>query len=86
MDETNLNFRIKEMIVRRLELKHITPADIQDNVNLFSDAEIGLDSIDALEIAVGLEQEFEFPFKESDVPSLASINAITDLLLGRREE
>lgn len=49
--------RVKELIVRQLRLK--TPADgIADDAPLFGGA-LGLDSIDALELVVGLEKEFK---------------------------
>lgn len=54
MEETKT--RLKEMLVRRLKL-NMTPADIKDDTPLFEGG-LSLDSIDALEIVVGLQKEF----------------------------
>lgn len=48
--------RLKEMLVRRLKL-NMAPAEIMDDTPLF-DGGLSLDSIDALEIVVGLQKEF----------------------------
>lgn len=48
--------RLKEMLVRRLKL-NMAPAEIMDDTLLF-DGGLSLDSIDALEIVVGLQKEF----------------------------
>jgi acyl carrier protein len=56
-DTAELHTRIKEMLVTSLMLK-ITPAEIGDDVPLFAPEGLGLDSIDALELAVSLEKNF----------------------------
>jgi acyl carrier protein len=55
-DRQPLAQRVKELIVRQLRLK-VSPEDIEDAAPLFGGA-LGLDSIDALELVVGLEKEF----------------------------
>ena len=51
--------RVKELIVRQLKLD-LDPASIKDDAPLFGDADggLGLDSIDALELVLGVEKEF----------------------------
>ena len=57
MTDADLRTRIKEMMVKNLMLQ--MPADqIADDAPLFGPNGIGLDSIDALELAVGLEKNF----------------------------
>lgn len=48
--------RLKRMIVERLSLK-IKPEEIEDEIPLFVEG-LGLDSIESLEIIVGIEEEF----------------------------
>ncbi|MEK6758866.1 MAG: phosphopantetheine-binding protein [Deltaproteobacteria bacterium] len=48
--------RLKEMLVRRLKL-NMAPTEIMDDTPLFEGG-LSLDSIDALEIVVGLQKEF----------------------------
>ncbi len=54
---TDLKHAVKEMIVQRLKLEGMTAADIEDQAPLFGDG-LGLDSIDALELVLGVEQTF----------------------------
>lgn len=54
---TDLKLRVKEMIIERLKLEGMTPDQIEDQAPLFGDG-LGLDSIDALELVLGIEQVF----------------------------
>ncbi len=54
---TDLKHAVKEMIVQRLKLEGMTAEDIEDQAPLFGDG-LGLDSIDALELVLGVEQTF----------------------------
>ena len=57
MSRQDLAPRVKDLIVRRLKLD-IDPTTIDDAAPLFGEG-LGLDSIDALELVLGLEQEFQ---------------------------
>lgn len=56
MDE--LRQRIKVVIVEALHLEGTAPDAIGDDLPLFGEG-LGLDSVDALELAMGLEEAFE---------------------------
>ncbi len=75
-DDKALKGQIKDLIIRRLRLE-ISPNDIDDNAALFGDG-LGLDSIDALELVVGLEQEFGISIPDEDVgrEAFASVDAL----------
>ena len=79
MDHGDLRTRVKELIVRQLKLE-IDPATIQDTTPLFGDAEggLGLDSIDALELVLGVEKEFGIKVQDEEVgvTAFASVNAL----------
>lgn len=49
--------RLKTIIIESLRLDGITPDMIGDDTQLFG-GELGLDSVDALELVVALEKEF----------------------------
>ncbi len=49
---------LKTQIIEALNLKHLTPADIGDDQALFMEG-LGLDSIDALELIVLLQQQYK---------------------------
>lgn len=73
----DLNGKIKDMIVRRLNLR-ISPADIRDAAPLFTAEEggLGLDSIDALDLAVGLFEEFEVEVTPADMAIFQSVDTM----------
>ena len=48
---------IKELIIEALSLEGVSPAKIESEAPLFGEG-LGLDSIDALEIAVALEERY----------------------------
>lgn len=54
---SDLKETLKVQIIEQLNLEDITPADIQNDAPLFGDG-LGLDSIDALEFIVLLEQNY----------------------------
>ncbi|MBW8684077.1 phosphopantetheine-binding protein [Chitinophaga rhizophila] len=53
----NLMAALKAQIVEQLNLQEVKPEDIGDDQPLFKDG-LGLDSIDALEIIVLLQQQY----------------------------
>ena len=48
---------LKEKLIAQLNLKHLTPESIDENEPLFGTG-LGLDSIDALEIIVMMENDY----------------------------
>lgn len=72
--------RVKELIVRRLKLE-IDPATIENGAPLFGEG-LGLDSIDALELVLGLEQEFGIKVEDEEVgvKAFASVDALVDFI------
>jgi acyl carrier protein len=59
----SLEDKLKRMIIEVLVLEDLTPEDIKRSEPLFVDG-LGLDSIDALELAMSLEEEFEITVGE----------------------
>ncbi|PZR72365.1 MAG: phosphopantetheine-binding protein [Chthoniobacterales bacterium] len=87
MSDTDLRSQIKEMMVKNLMLQ-ITADEIGDDAPLFGANGIGLDSIDALELAVGLEKTFGVSVPNAEVATqvLRSVNSIHDYILEKRGE
>lgn len=52
-----LEEEIKELIIEALALEDVAPADIETEAALFVEG-LGLDSIDALELAMALEERY----------------------------
>ena len=80
MTKEDLAPRVKDLIVRRLKLE-IDPATIEDDAPLFGEG-LGLDSIDALELVLGLEQEFGIKVEDEEVgvKAFASVDALCDFI------
>lgn len=75
-DDKSLALRMKNLIISRLKLE-IEPEEIEDDQPLFGEG-LGLDSIDALELVLGLEQEFGVKIEDEEVgvKAFASIDAL----------
>src|SRR5436305_12675243 len=54
---TDLKQDLKELIISSLNLGDVTPEQIVDDAPLFQEG-LGLDSIDALELAVAIERKY----------------------------
>ena len=85
MSEPDLRAKIKQMLVKNLMLQ-VTPEQIGDDLPLFGPDGLGLDSIDALELAVSMEKTFGVGVPSSDVAgkALRSVNTIHDYILEKR--
>lgn len=82
-DRGDLHTRVKRLIIERLQLEGVSPEDIENAAPLFGDG-LGLDSIDALELVIGIEKEFGVRIQDEDVGSqaLASVDALVKFLRG----
>ena len=58
MKKEELELKVKQVIVKALDLEDLTEADIETEAPLFGDG-LGLDSIDALELGMALKKEFD---------------------------
>ena len=66
-----LEHDIKEMIIEALKLEDIEPSDIETEAPLFVEG-LGLDSIDALDLAVAIEKRYGVKIEE-DAENLPEI-------------
>lgn len=77
---------ITALIIEGLQLEDITADEIEINAPLFGDG-LGLDSIDALEIAVLLERKYGIKITSDDVGNkdiFASISSLVDFVAKNR--
>jgi acyl carrier protein len=58
--------KIKTLIIQRLKLVDLTPETIETDAPLFGEG-LGLDSIDALELVLGLEKDFGVIIPDAEV-------------------
>jgi acyl carrier protein len=81
-----LNSDLKKLIVTRLKME-IDPASIADDAALFGEG-LGLDSIDALELVVGIERQYGVRIADAEVgrKAFASVNALAAFLRETKPE
>jgi acyl carrier protein len=80
----DLTCRIKKVLIDRLDLK-IEPDEITEDAHLFGMG-MALDSIDALVLIVGIEDEFNVTVETGDHHIYRSINTLTDHILSLSAE
>lgn len=70
---------IKEIIVRELNLQDVRPEEIDEQAPLFGDG-LGLDSLDALQLAMALEEHFGIKIPEGEEARriFRSVTSITE--------
>jgi acyl carrier protein len=79
---SELKQRIKLALIEELDLRGKTAADIDEAAPLFGEG-LGLDSLDALQLAMAIEERFGVPVPEGEAGRavFASVNAIADFLV-----
>ena len=84
---SQLHQELKAFIIETMNLEDITPEDIGDDMPLFADDGLGLDSIDALELVLGLKKKYGIVIEANDEASrqhLRSVNSLAALLTANR--
>ena len=86
-DHSKLKYDIKSHIIEELNLEDITPDDIIDDAPLFKEG-LGLDSIDALELVVIMENFYGIEINDASVGEevLYSINTMADYIIENNPE
>lgn len=76
-----LKQRIKQALIEELDLRGKTAEDIDDAAPLFGEG-LGLDSLDALQLAMAIEERFgvRVPEGEAGRVVFASVDAIAEFL------
>jgi acyl carrier protein len=76
---------LKVQIIEALNLKHLKPEDIGDEQPLFVDG-VGLDSIDALELIVLLQQQYQIKMANpQDGPQIfRSVRSIAEYIQAQK--
>jgi acyl carrier protein len=87
MSDSDLKARIKTMMVESLMLK-VTPESIEDDTLLFSPEGLGLDSIDALELAVSIEKNFGVATPSAEVAreAFVSVNTVAAYITAKTQK
>lgn len=81
--DDDLKQRLKTMILTECDIDDLSPGDVPDDIPLFSDQSgLGLDSLDALQISVGLQKQFKTRLVDSKAfrRHVTTINALADYI------
>ncbi len=81
LDNQSIRERTKRLIVERLQLEGLSPEEIEDDAPLFGEG-LGLDSVDALELVLGMEQEFDIKVESQNVgrEAFASVASLASFI------
>ena len=87
MNGAELKLRLKRLLIDGLKLEGIEPENIKDAEPIFVEG-LGLDSIDALELVVLVEDQFHvvIPDEEVGKQAFASINALADYIASQQAQ
>lgn len=82
----DLELEIKQLIIEALMLEDVTPADIDTEAPLFNEG-LGLDSIDALDLAMTLEERYGVrgsPDTQENRRRFASVRTLAEFVAAGR--
>ncbi len=84
----NVKGDLKRLLVENLCLEDIQPHDIADDMNLFGEEGLGLDSLDGVEIVVILQRQYGLDVKDMQAGRdiFRCINTLADYVLANAAE
>ncbi|MFC1732895.1 phosphopantetheine-binding protein [candidate division KSB1 bacterium] len=87
MANEELKYKLKTQIIEYLNLIDFTPEMIKDDEPLFGD-ELGLDSIDSLELTILLEREYGIKITSpaEGRKIMVDVNTMTDLIIEKTQK
>jgi len=82
-----LKAKLKSQVIQVLNLKHLAVEDIDDNQPLFGEG-LGLDSIDALELVVLLQKEYNItiPNAGEGIKIFGSIQSMAEYITQQKNK
>jgi len=88
MNREELKAELKQHIIKYLNLMDFEPEDIKDDMPLFGDEGLELDSIDSLELTVMLEREYGVKITNPTEgrKSLVDVNSMADFIIASKGE
>lgn len=87
MTKTELMLKIKEAMLAEMYLNELTLEDLQDDLLLFGNEGLQLDSLDAVELVVLVEKHFGVSIDNAEHAKAAfiSISCLADYILEQRK-
>ncbi len=76
---SELHQELKAFIIETMNLEDTTPDDIGDDTPLFAEDGLGLDSIDALELVLGLKKKYGITLEANDEKTRQHLSSVASL-------
>lgn len=76
---SELNQELKIFIIETMNLEDITPEEIGDDTALFAEDGLGLDSIDALELVLGLKKTYGIVLEANNEEARHHLRSVSTL-------
>ena len=79
MANEELKQEVKQLVIDALRLEDVKPEDLSDTDPLFGNEELGLDSVDAVELVVAIQRRYGARIADQNLARevLASVETIT---------
>jgi acyl carrier protein len=87
MTKKDIEDTLKSAIVKELRLEGMKAENLDENIPLFGDEGLQLDSLDAVELVVLVEKHFGVVIEDAEEARVAfvSISGLADFILARRQ-
>ena len=87
MTKKDIEGTLKSAIVKELRLEGMKAENLDENIPLFGDEGLQLDSLDAVELVVLVEKHFGVAIEDAEEARVAfvSISGLADFILARRQ-
>ena len=82
MDADDLRYKIKKMIIETLKIPDVTPEEITNDEMIFESELLKLDSLDGLELVMGIQKEFSVMINDQNHAHtiLQTVNSIAEFV------
>ena len=88
MSAQELRLQIKKMIIETLKIAEVQPEQIDDNDMIFESKLLNLDSLDGLELVIGIQKEFGVTISDQNhaLTILQTVNSIAEFIESNRSQ
>jgi len=87
-DAKALHREIKQLIITSLKISDVTADEIEDGAPIFGNPQLGLDSLDAVELFVALQKTYGVKIDDQNLARdvLQSVDRIAEFVRGNRTD
>jgi acyl carrier protein len=88
MSAQELRLQIKKMIIDTLKIPEVQPEQIDDDTMIFESKLLNLDSLDGLELVMGIQKEFGVSINDQShaLTILQTVNSIADFIESQQNQ